>query len=160
MEGYLSEKITFKQVAAPADLNAAAVTGARIRVNEGFRIAVIATFGDSTAAVTSLTFQQHDAASSGNSKVLATQNPYWHKVAAATSFTKVQPTADASTIVPTVLADDEGIYVFEFLAEDFDREDGYEYFSVNVADSTAAKIMGAVYVLNDVREVPAYGIDV
>lgn len=157
MEGYISEKMTFKQVAAPADLNGAAVTGARIKVEKGFRVAVVCNFGDSTAAATDFTMQQHDAASGGNSKVLATSNPYFHKVAAATSFTKVD-VDNASNIVPTVLAGDEGILVFEILAEDLDRDNDYSYFSLNVADSTAAKVMGAVYVLHDVRNVPAYEI--
>jgi len=159
MEGYLSEKITFKQVAAPAELNAAAVTGARIKVAEGFRLSVICTFGDSTAAVTDFTMQQHDAASAGTTKVLATSNSYFEKVATATTFTKVA-VSDASNIVPTTLAADEGIFVFEILAEDLDRENGFAWFSIDVADATAAKVMGAVYVLSDVREVPAYSIGV
>ena len=160
MEGYISEKMTFKQVSAPADLNTAAVTGARIQVSKGFRVAVICSFGDSTAAVTSITMQQHTLASAGTTKVLATSNPYFHKVAAATSFTKVELSAAASVIAPTVLAADEGIYVFEILAEDLDRENGFDFFSIDVADSTAAKIMGAVYVLHDVRNVPAYELTV
>jgi len=159
MEGYISEKMTFKQVSAPADLNAAAVTGARIKLEKGFRLSVICNFGDSTGAVTDFTMNQHDAASAGNSKVLATSNPYFEKVATATSFTKVE-VSNASNIVPTTLAADEGIYVFEILAEDLDRDNDYGYFSFDIADSTAAKIMGAVYVLSDVREVPAYAIEV
>lgn len=159
MEGYLGEKITFKQVAAPADLNGAAVTGARIKLDKGFRVAVVATFGDSTAAATDFTMQQHDAASGGNSKVVATSNPYFHKVAAATTFTKVA-VDNASNVVPTVLAGDEGILVFEVLAEDLDVNSGFAWFSLNVADSTAAKVMGAVYVVHNVKGTPAYELAV
>ena len=159
MEGLLSEKITFKQVAAPADLNGAAVTGARIKLEKGFKLAIICSFGDSTAAVTDFTLQQHDAASGGNSKALAISNPYFHKVASATEFTQVAVSA-ASNIVPTVLANDEGIIVLEVLAEDLDVNNDYAYCSVNVADSTAAKIMGACYALHDMREIPAYSVAV
>lgn len=160
MEGYLSEKITFKQVAAPADMNTAPVTGARIKVDKGYRVVVLASFGDSIAAVTSFTVQQHDAASSGTSKALSTTNPYWHKVASATTFTKVTPSTASGTIAPTVLAADEGIYVFEFLAEDFDRDNGFAWFSINSADSTAAKIMSAVYIVCDAKGIPAYKLAV
>jgi len=159
MEAYLSEKMTFKQVSAPADLNAAAVTGARIQVAKGFRLAVICSFGDSTAAETSFTMNQHTAASAGTSKVLTTSNPYFEKVAAATTFTKVD-VSSASVITPVTLAADEGIFVFEILAEDLDRDNGFDYFSIDVADSTAAKIMSAVYVLHDVRNIPAYALAV
>jgi hypothetical protein len=48
----------------------------------------------------------------------------------------------------------------EVLAEDLDRENDYAWVSVNVADSTAAKIMAAVYILDDMRELPAYAVAV
>ena len=155
MEGLFSEKVTCKQVAAPADLNASAVTGARIKLEKGFKLAFVANMGDSTAAVTSFTINQHDAASAGNSKVLAISNPYFHKVATATSFTKVAVSA-ASVIAPTVFAADEGIMIIEILAEDLDVNNDYAYISVDVADSTAAKIMGALYYIQYMRNVPAY----
>lgn len=160
MEGYLAEKITFKQVAAPADLNTAAVTGARIKLDKGYRCAVVCSFGDSTAAVTDITLYQHDAASSGNSKVLAVKNSYFYKVASATTFTEVEVTTAASNFVPVVLAADEGILVFDVLAEDLDRDNDYAWLSVNVADSTAAKVMSALYVVHDVKSVPAYKLAV
>lgn len=159
MEALFSEKVTMKTVAVPADLNGAAVTGARIKLAKGFKLAIVANFGDSTAAVTDFTLQQHDAASAGNSKALAISNPYFHKVAAATTFTKVAVSA-ASNIVPTVLAADEGIIVLEVLAEDLDRDNDYAWVSVNVADSTAVKIMSALYIVHDMREVPAYSVAV
>ena len=157
MKGLLSENITFKQANVPVDGNGAAITGARIKLEKGFRLAVIANFGDSTSAVTSFTMNQHDAASGGNSIVLATSNPYFHKVASATSFTKVS-VSNASVITPTVLADDEGIVVLEIMAEDLDRDNDYAYFSIDLADTTAAKIVGLTYVLHDLREGPAYSV--
>lgn len=160
MEGLLSEKNSFKQVAAPADLNGAAVTGARVRLDKAFKVAIVCSFGDSVAAVTSLALQQHDAAAAGNSKALEIKNHYFHKVAAAAKFTKVELSAAASTIAPVVFAADEGILVVEILAEDLDRDNGFDHVSVNVADSTAAKIMSAVYEVHDLREGPAYEVEI
>jgi hypothetical protein len=160
MEGLFSEKVTMKQVAAPADLDGAAVTGARIKLDKGFKLAIVCSFGDSTAAVTDFTLQQHDAASSGNSKALAVQNHYYHKVASASVFTKVELSSAASNIVPTVLAADEGIIVLEVTAGDLDRDNDYAWVSVNVADSTAAKLMSALYIVHDVKETPAYELAV
>lgn len=90
MEGLLLEHAGLKQVAEPADLNAAAVTGARIKLSEGYKCAVALSFGDSTGAVVDVSFQQHDAASAGNSKAVNIQTNYYHKAGAATSFTKVE----------------------------------------------------------------------
>ena len=132
----------------------------RIKLEKGYRLAIVCSFGDSVAAVTDFTLQQHDASTGGNSKALAITNPYFHKVASATTFTKVEISTAASNIVPTVLAADEGIIVFDILAEDLDVNNGYAWVSVNVADSTAAKVMGAVYVLHNVRNVPAYELAV
>lgn len=160
MEALLLEKVSLKQVAVPADLNGAAVTGARISMGECAKVAVVLSFGDSTAAVTSVSFQQHDAASSGNSKALTIASPYFYKVASSTSFTKVDLASAASTIAPTVLAADEGVYVFEILAEEIDVDNGYAWVSVNVADSTAAKLMSGLYIVNDVTHKPAYDLDI
>jgi hypothetical protein len=160
MEALLIEKVSKKQIAAPADLNGAAVTGARISLGEADRLAVVLSFGDSSSAVTDVTFQQHNAASGGTSKALTIGSPYFHKVAAATAFTKVELGSKASNIVPTVLADDEGILVFEVKAEELDVDGGFSYVSVNVADSTAAKVMSGLYVIHDVRKQPAYELDI
>lgn len=157
MSAFLLEEKNIKQVAVPADLNGAAVTGARIKLDKRDRVAVVISFGDSVGAAVSISLQQHDAASAGNSKALSVDNPYYHKVAAATSFTKVEPGAAASSYdLASLFAGDEGVVVFEVLSEQLDNENGYDWFSINVADSTAAKIMGAVYVSGVERFKPAY----
>lgn len=162
MEGYLSEKVTFKQLAVPANLLTAPTTGARIQVAKGFRVTVVCNMGESTSGITDFTMKQHTASTGGTTKVLATSNPYFEKVDTDTSFTKVA-VSDASNIVPTTLAADPGIFIFEVLAEDLDRENGFSYFSLDAAESTGLgndKIMAAIYILNDVRNVPAYNITV
>ena len=156
MEMLLLEKSSIKQVALPADLNAAAVTGARISMGEGYRCAVVLSFGDSTAAAVNVSFQQHDAASGGTSKALNIQTNYYSKIEGETSFTKVEIRPDDSGLAASVdlasrLADDGGIVVFEILPEFLDADGGFNHISVNVADSTAAKIMSGVYIVGDIK---------
>lgn len=161
MEGLLSEKITFKQVAAPADANSAAVVGARIKLDGGFKVAVAVTMGDSAAAVANFSLLQHDAETAGNSKALEIKNHYYTKVASAKSFTKNEvATATGSFDLSSVFAADEGIVVFEILAEDLDVNNGFAYVSLNIADSTAAKVFAGVYCLHDVRKGMAYSTEV
>lgn len=153
------EKQTLKVVSVPVDMNTAAITGARIGLALADKCAVVLTMGDSTAAVVSLTLQQHTAASGGTTKVLSVANPYYHKAGAATSFTKVAPTSAASVYdLSSIFADAEGIAVLEIGGADLDVDAGYAWFSVDVADSTAAKLLGSLYVLCDVRFAPAYSL--
>jgi len=157
MNGLFLEYANLKPVAVPADMNGAAVTGARVSLGENERATIVINMGDSTAAVTTFTLQQHDAATAGNSKNLEVTNAYFHKVAAATSFTKVVPnSATAVYDVASLFADDEGVLVFEVEAQDLDLDNGFTHISINSADSTAAKIMSAVYVLAEPKHKPAY----
>jgi len=156
MEGLLMEHNSSKQVALPADLNTAAVTGARINMAKGLKLAVVLSFGDSIAAVVTPSFQQHDAATGGISKALNIQANYYTKIEGETVFTKVAIRPDDSGLSDSValasrFANAGGIAVFEFLPEMLDADGGFEYLSVNVADSTAAKIMSGVYLVRDLR---------
>lgn len=158
MEQFLLEKANLKQVVAPGtDMNAAAITGARIGLQKGDRVAVLVNMGTSTGAVVDFSFEQHNAASGGTSKALEIDNPYYHKAGAATVFTKVQPTAKSDNFdLSALFAADGGIVAFEILAEDLDVNGGFGYVSLNVADSTAAKLIAAVYVLHKPTYLPAY----
>jgi len=157
MEGFLSEYKAVKQVGVPADLNASALTGARINLAKNERIAIVVSMGDSTGAVTNFSFQQHDASTGGTSKALTLDNAYYHKVAAATVSTKVVPGAAASSFdLSALFAADEGLVVFEVLAEDLDVSNGFDHISFDIADTTAAKIVSAVYMTNGSRFQPAY----
>lgn len=157
-EQFLAEQCGLKQV-IPYDMDTV-TAHARIGLAKGDRLAIICSFGDSTAAVVDLTLNQHTLVSGGTSKVLATQNPYFKKAGAATAFTKVQPSEDTSNyVLSTDLAAQEGVVVFEVLGEDLDNENGYAFVSLSAADSTAAKILAVTYVLNNVRLAPAYKLD-
>ncbi len=159
-EGSLLEKLNVAIGLVPVDTNDGANTGLRIPMINVRRLLFIFAFGDSTAAVTNFTLNQHDAQTSGNSKVLAQDTPYYRKVHGSTpsAFTKVTPVAAASNFVPTALAGDPGIIAFEVLAESLDRENGFNYVSIDMIDSTAAKL-GACIVLAEPMYHPGYALD-
>lgn len=159
MDALFAEKCGLKQVSVPVDMNTAAITGARIKLDKGHRCAVILSMGDSVGATVEFTLRQHNAAAAGTSKDLASAKPYFHKVAAATSFTKVEPTvAAALKDVSALFAADEGVLVLDINAEELDINNGYAWFSVDAADSAAAKLLGAVYVLHECKYLPASGL--
>jgi len=157
MENLLSEQTAIKQVMAPVDLNTAAVTGARIKLEKGHRIAAVLSMGTSTAAVVEVTLRQHNAASAGTSKDLVGNKPHFTKSGAETSFTKVeQVTALALKDVSTQFASNGGILVVEASAEELDINNGFAWFSIDIADTTAAKLGSAVYHLHDMKFQPAF----
>ena len=158
MSNYLfAEENGLKVAFAPVDLNTAAVTGARVKLDTSYKVAVLIDMGTSIAAVVQVTLRQHNAASAGTSKDLASAKPYYHKAGAATSFTKVEPTvAAALKDVSSIFAANGGLLVLEVDASELDINNGFAWFSVDVADSTAAKLGGGVYILNDTKYEPAH----
>jgi hypothetical protein len=121
------------------------------------RLAIVVNMGDSVGAVVDFTLKQHDAAVGGNSKVLAIENPYFKKVGAATSFTKVELQAAASNFVLSAdFAAQEGMVVFEVLAENLDVENDYSHVSIEALDSTAAKLISVLHIVDQPKLVPAY----
>jgi len=157
MEAFLVEKLNMATGLVPVDLNTAANTGLRVSIKDAKRVSFAVIMGASTAAVTDFTLQQHNAATAGTSKALSVANPYYHKVSSATEFTKVVPVAAASNFVPTDFASLGGIIVFEVLAEDLDVNGDFAWVSLDIADSTAAKL-GAVIAVVDEDLKPAYAV--
>ncbi len=146
-ENFFMEMANLKQGFLPVDLNTGANTGFRIPFSKCKRIAFVIQMGDSTAASVVPTFQQHNAASAGTSKALTIGNPYYHKKGSATVFTKVVPTAAASFDISSVFASDEGVAVFEVLAEDLDVTNDYAWVSLDHVDTTATKLVSVVAIL-------------
>ena len=157
MEKFLMEKMIAKGVVGPVDLDAAAVTGARVSMKNAKRVTFVAFLGAGTATAAHLfTLRQHDAASAGNSKDLEVANPYFHKIGAATVFTKVAPTSAAAAYdLHALLANSVALVVFEVLAEDLDIANDYAWVSLNTADTGGAQL-GAVIALVDHSFAPAY----
>ena len=146
-----------KMAHLPVDLNTAAVTGARIKMDKCERIAVVCQMGDSVGATVAFTLKQHNAAAAGTSKALSVANNYFVKVGAATSFTKVEPTVEASVYdLSADFAAQEGVVVFEVLPDQLDTNNGFAWFSIDIADSVAAKLASTVYIVEDSSYCPAY----
>jgi hypothetical protein len=159
MNKNLMEKVNIKPVSVPVDMNTAAITGDRVKLSSGNRCAIHIHMGDSTSAVVTFDLKQHNAATAGTSKALSVANPYYHKKAALTVFTKVTPASAASQYdLATIFANDEGIVVFEVLAEDLDNDNGYYWMSLDVTDSTAAKLISAVYIIHECYNSPPYDV--
>ncbi len=160
MNANLLEKCQVKALVAPGtDMNTAAITGARVGLKNYDRVAVLIDMGTSTGAVVEFTLRQHTAASGGTSKAVAVSNPYYKKVGSADVWTKVEQTsANSVYTLSTDFAGAAGMVCFEILAEDLDVDGGFAFFSVDAADSTAAKLIAAYYVLGSARYAPAYAV--
>ncbi len=157
MEKFLMESHQPKQVAGPVDLNTAAVTGGRVSMKNARRCAFVIQLAAGTTTTThGFTLRQHDAASAGNSKDLSVANPYYHKIGAATVFTKVEPgSAAAAYDLHALVADDVAVVVMEVLAEDLDRANNYAWVSLDIADTGGAQL-GSVVAIVDNMLLPAY----
>ena len=155
------EDVQIKAVMAPVDMNTAAITGARISLAKAESCAVVFSMGTSTAAIAQFTLMQHNAASAGTSKVLAVSGPYFVKAGSATAFTKVEPTVAASLYdLSTTFAADGGLVVFEISGEELDVNSNFTHFSVDIADSTAAKLISGIYVLTGLKYEPSYDVSI
>lgn len=158
MNNFLMEALNIKPAGVPSDMDTA-ITGARIKLDKGARLAIVCHMGDSTAAVVTFTLRQHNAATSGTSKDLSVANPYYHKAAALTVFTKVEPTSAAAAYdLAATFASAEGLVVFEVLADQLDINNGFYWASIDAADSTAAKILSANYIVHEAELLPAYEV--
>lgn len=156
MNQLLLEKVTLKKVIEAGSLNTA-ITGARIGLQKGDKVAVIIDLGTATGAAVQVTLRQHNAATSGTSKNLLSANPYFVKAGSATSFTKVDVSSPAALVdAGASLGSAAGYLVVEVLAEQLDVDGGFAWFSVDLAASGVARTGSAHYVLDNMRYLPAY----
>ncbi len=157
MEKFFLEGNNMAISTIPVDLNDGANAGARISLKPGQRCAFLIAVGDSTAATFTVSMEQHDAANSGNSKVLNISNSYFYKNDGATVFTKVTPASPAATVsLATPFAGNAGVAVFEVLASDLDVSGDFAWVSLNIADVTAAKLGAVIAVVGPCHLQPAY----
>ena len=137
------------------DLNGSALAGARIKLDKGQGCAVVCHFGTGAGATVSVSLDQHDAATAGSTASLNISRNYYVKSGADTSFTKTEirsdeslsDTADISASVGAA----EGIAIFDVRPEDLDVNNSYAFASVNIADSTTAKITSVEYHVYDIK---------
>lgn len=155
MESFKLEKEVMKVVAGPVDLNTAAITGARVDFSKAKRILFLVVLGAGTATTDHVfTLKQHDAAAAGTSYDLEVANPYFHKIGAATVFTKVDVSVAAAAYdLHALLANSAAVVAFEVLPEQL-RSD-CRWVSMNVTDSGGAQL-GTVIAIGDAVFLPAY----
>lgn len=161
MEAFFLEKMNLKSINAPSDGDTA-ITGARVGMKNGQRVSFIIHMAASTGANVVFSLKQHNASASGTTKALSIDNPYFVKAGAATKFTKVEPTAKTAEYdLSTTFASDAGIVVFEVLSENLDRAGGFNWVSVNAADtgSMVTKLIGILAVVHTLAYLPAYSQD-
>lgn len=138
----------------PVDLSTATNTGDRVNLQNYDRcvfvlFSSIGTAGDDPV----ISAQQHDAASSGNSKDLKFSR-IRHKVGATDieavgQFSLVEQSQAASYDTAGIDgAENEIMIVIEVMAEDLDSENGYTFVSFNVADvGTNSQLGAGFYIL-------------
>ena len=157
MEAFLMEKATVKSIISPVDLDAGANTGNRVDMSKCRRVTfVLDVKAGTTPSSHTLTIEQHTVASAGTPLALAVDNPYYHKLNAATEFTKVVPTvATDSYNIDTLVGDAKFMIVFEVLAEQL--AEGYRWVSVNLTDAGGAQLGACLAICHEVHNAPAYG---
>jgi hypothetical protein len=160
MNGRFLEYATMKKVAAPKDINASAIVGSRVSLKDNERVAIAFSMDNGAGTTNAISFEQHDAAAAGNSKAVTVKS-YFHKIGAATVFTKVELETAVSTVdLSAVLGGAFAEVVFEIEAQDLDVNAGYAYVSVNVAASAAAKVVSGLYILPEPKNKPSYNVAV
>jgi hypothetical protein len=156
-EALFMEQFIVKASTDPVDLNTGANAGARFDMQKFKRVTfIIVAAAGTTPSSHTVSFQQHTAASGGSSAALAHDNPWFHKVAAATVFTKVNSTGtEASSFdIDTIVGDDKFIAVFEVLQEDL--TDGNRFLSCDLTDAGGAQIGAVIAIGHNGTELPAY----
>lgn len=138
------------------------LTGARISMKDVKRVSFVCLVAaGSTETAFQVDIQQHDAASAGTSKALSVSNKYYHKIAAATQFTQVEPSVAASAYdLQSDLGDDVAVLVFEVLAENVDEANGFDWVSVDISGAGASTRTVAIAGLIDDNFKPSYGNDI
>lgn len=120
--------------------------GARIAAGLSDRIGVLVYAG----VAANITLNQHTAASGGTSKVLATDNISYNKIAANDVFAKVKPEPGVTASVYAVAV---GLFYIEVESSQLDTNAGFSHFSI-----TSDANVTAFYMLVDGRKGPFYSI--
>jgi len=157
---YLAEAQGIKAAFVPKDLNGAATVGARVELKDAARCAFVLSVASGAAATFIARLKQHDAASGGATKALSVANAYYVKAAAATIFTKTEPTSSDVIDVSTQFDTDNGVLVLEILASDLDVDGGFNHFSVDMDDAAqvAGRLASGEYHLHAFEKQPAYDV--
>ena len=155
MEANLLEKYNVKAM-VPANITSG-MTGARVPMKNVGRLTILVLLAGGTSVVANtVVLQQHNAASSGTTKAVEILNTYYHKIDAATEFTAVPVTTAEDTFnVHALVGDDAAVLAFEVLAEDLDRDNGFNHISADLGSAGVARYASIVYIVDGSFK-PAY----
>lgn len=133
----------------PVDLATAANTGARINMENYGKMTFVGYFATGTAAeAPTMTLQEHTAKTGGTSADLAVIDTYYQKEEATLdgdeAWTAVTQTAAAT--VTDADWDDANEVLVAFTVDADELSDGYEWLSVNIADTGTAQV-GTVFAI-------------
>lgn len=138
----------------PSDLSAGPYTGKRVSMKNCSGLLVVVYKGAAAAGTDpGFTFKEATADSAGTVQNMASPPGYfWKKSAAALAGTetwaKVTATYTSGTVTLTGEEGNQGIYVFDILAEDLSA--GFDYIEVDAADAgTVAQLGGVLYIAHD-----------
>lgn len=147
---------------SPVDSQSAAITGKRVSLRNAGGVTFLVIKAAGTANDDPVfDLQQHTASSGGTTADLDIVATYWIKQETTLdgdeTWTEVTQTAASEVTLNSTSAETEMLVVFEVDARQL--SDGYDYVSLNCADtgSAGAQLMACVYVLRDlaVQRTPA-----
>jgi hypothetical protein len=148
------------QVAGPADINGAAVTGDYVSLEQYRRCLVVLEAGDGTATSGDLTvaFYQATSNAGGDAKVLnALSTGRIFSKTHASSFAGVgtwtketQATADEQWTDATS-GEKVVLWAFEIEDQDLDADNGFDHIRMDISATSSSKIVSALYILYDAK---------
>ncbi|HEY5396203.1 MAG TPA: hypothetical protein VIL16_12480 [Trebonia sp.] len=150
----LGRLVDYSVGVAPVDLSGGAQTGKRVSLKNASGVQVVIFKGAaSTGTDPAFTFKEATADTSGTSQVMATPPAYFYKksataLAGTEQWAQVAATYSAGVITLTGEEGNQGIYVFDVLAEDLSA--GFEYLEVDSGDAgSVAQLGGVLFIAHD-----------
>lgn len=144
------------QVAGPADVNGAAVTGDYVNLRDFEKVAVVVSSGDGAGEAANLTvslYQAKDVAGTGAKALsaLSTGRIYAKEadanLSAVGQWAKVAQDTPASSYTSSTSGAKVVLWVFEIRASDLDANNGFGCIRADIAATTGAKVVSALYLL-------------
>lgn len=147
------------QAAGPADINGAAVTGDYVSLKDFERCLVLVYAGDGSAGgdLDVKLYQATDNAGTGAKVLNCLETGRIYTKQHASSFATVgqwteetQATADEQ-YTDTDSGEQVNLWGLEVSAQDLDADNGFDHIRADVADPSAAKVVGLLYILGGAK---------
>ena len=152
--GKLGQDFDIGTAVIPVDLADGANTGHRLHMENYGGVAITAYIAVGTAAeAPTITLQEHTAATGGTSTNLVQIDKYHEKTELALDGDEAWSTSTqtAAATLTDATWDDAGQSLITFEIEATALSDGYEWISVNIADTGTAHLGCVFYVMYDLK---------